>query len=112
MRDLDARGDAVSAPVDLATMTELSAEITRWHVENLANEQECMRCRDSMHTPSDLDPTPLCNPCAQFVAERLPGMTTAIAALTAERDSLRDHVETQDARIKALDATIAGKVQP
>lgn len=36
----------------------------------------------------------------------------AIAALTAERDSLRAHVEAQDARIKGLEATIAGKVSP
>lgn len=102
----------MSAPVDFATLTELAAEITRWHDDNLASEQECVRCRDSVHTPSELDPTPLCNLCAQFVADYLPELTAAVAALTAERDALRANVEAQEARIKGLEATIAGKVRP
>jgi hypothetical protein len=95
----------------LAELGELTAEMTRWHDEDLSSEQECVRCLDAVHTPSHLHPTPLCNECAQHVAGIVPEIVAAIAELTAERDSLRAHVEAQDARIKGLEATIAtGKV--
>lgn len=93
-------------PVDLAVITEISAEMTRWHEDDLASEQECMRCRNSVHTPSDLEPTPLCDLCAQFVADHVPDLVASIAKLTAERDSLRAHVEAQDVRIKGLETRI------
>lgn len=110
MRELLTKGAvaAMSNPesVGLAVITEISAEMTRWHEDDLASEQECMRCRNSVHTPSDLEPTPLCDLCAQFVADHVPDLVASIAKLTAERDSLRAHVEAQDVRIKGLETRI------
>lgn len=73
-------------PFDSAKRSDLRrlvAEMQRWHDENLAHEQECVRCDNSVHTPSGLDPTPLCNACAQDVADESPALLAEVDRLEA-----------------------------
>jgi hypothetical protein len=51
-------------------------------------EGECLRCRSAMHIPEDLEPTVVCDLCAQeIVATALPEVLDEIERLTAERDA-------------------------
>jgi hypothetical protein len=48
-------------------ITKLAADVQRWTDEGSADEQECVRCHEPVHTPSDLEPTAMCDRCAQIV---------------------------------------------
>ncbi len=65
---------------DVAT---IAAEMSRWEDEDRASEQICVRCHDNVHTPADLEPTPLCNLCAQYVAGLVPTMFAELSSLQA-----------------------------
>lgn len=80
---------------DLAEVTEIAAAMQRWEDDDLAHEQECVRCHSGMHTPAELDPSPLCDACAQTMAFRLPGIVAHAAALA-------ELVATYEATIKQL----------
>lgn len=58
------------------------------------DERECKRCGTSMSIPYDLEPTPLCNLCAQEIMFRL-----AVHALASE-----DTMDAHPALRKILDA--------
>lgn len=73
----------------MSGLTSLAIEIAHWYYADLASEQECMRCHSSVHCPSDLDPTPLCDLCAQAIADQVPNLLSHIAALIAARESDR-----------------------
>ena len=72
----------------LTGLQTIAAAMTRWHDDNLAHEQACVRCHVS--TPGALDPTPLCNECAQSVAAMIPDLTKIVSAALAWRLADRD----------------------
>jgi len=74
----------VVKPERMAELQVLAIEIQRWSDEGLAHEQQCMSCHTSMYCPSDLEPTALCNLCAQRTADDLPDLIADLA----ERDRL------------------------
>lgn len=66
--------------VDLDALDAMSREMSRW--ESLPySDQDCARCHDGMHTPSELEPTTLCNLCAQSVAADVPALIARIREL-------------------------------
>ena len=68
----------------------------------------CARCGVLMHTPSDLEPTALCNTCAQsLVANLLPRL---LDAYEAQAKAGRDDLETLklvEARVRQLEHELA-----
>jgi hypothetical protein len=61
--------------------------IAEWDEERDAPDQECVACRHSMHTPSELDPTALCNGCAQAYAAATAPVVLALIARIGELES-------------------------
>lgn len=108
----------MSAPVDLA---KLVADAKRWPVDwtsivdddgewtgaflavDSHGEMYDVGTVHEIETGSDTDYSV---PLGKFLADAVNAIP-AIASLTAERDSLRAHVDAQDARIKGLEATLA-----
>lgn len=106
----------MSAPVDL---TKLVADAKRWPsgwTPNIVDGEWCGSFDAEMHdgdvqeieTGPDSDYSVALGRLIADAVNAIP----AISELTAERDSLRAHVEAQDARIKGLEATIAVRVNP
>lgn len=52
------------------TQREL-VQLARQAVANPDDEHQCRRCKETMVVDSELEPTPLCNPCAQFAVSEL-----------------------------------------
>lgn len=99
----------MSAPVDLA---KLVTDAARWPSDWTPNVVDGEWCgsfdgyHEGAQTEIETGPdTDYSVPLGQFLADAVNAIPT-IAELTAERDSLRAHVEAQDARIKGLEDRI------
>ena len=68
-------------PTQLSELSRVCKEMQRWHDEDLAHEQECMSCGSPVHCPSHLEPTPLCDLCAQRLAGDVPGLLDELRRL-------------------------------
>lgn len=79
--------------IQLARISLLEADDGEWD----PSEQECIVCHSMVHTPPDLDPTPMCDRCAQgalvLVAAEAVRLTTASERGRRERDSIRDELD-------------------
>ena len=60
---------------------------------------DCRKCHTWMHTPGDLEPSPLCSICAQDAADVL---ATALLALAAEKENAREILAVCHEGIDAL----------
>lgn len=67
-----------------AELRGLAAEMECWETEDLASEQQCMSCHVSVHTPSDLEPTPLCDLCAQTHVQDVPDLLSEVDRLESD----------------------------
>lgn len=88
-------------------LVKLSAEMERWEYEDLASEQECMSCHDGVHTPSDLEPTPLCNLCAQRTVGAVPHLLYEIELLKSASTEDRKFINSQWAELQEARKRIA-----
>jgi hypothetical protein len=81
-------------PIDAARLSEIVALCARmrcWHDEDLASAQACVSCESSVHTPSDLEPTPLCDLCAQRLVNDVPNLLAEIARLQFDLGHATSH---------------------
>lgn len=72
------------------------------------DESLCRKCGASCHCPTDLEPTPLCNVCAQAASYLLPGLLAALRAAEDRAARLRklgdEYLSEMQARGEILDA--------
>lgn len=54
--------------------------IAEWDEERDAEEHQCVACKSSVNTPPDLDPSSLCNLCAQSYAVAAAPVVLALIA--------------------------------
>ena len=84
-------------------LQRLVAEMQRWEDEDLACDQCCMSCGADVHTPSGLEPAPLCNLCAQRWVAALPELLTRATALESDLRETTQTLETAQQHITALE---------
>jgi hypothetical protein len=82
--------------LDLDEPERKARAIAEWDEEFDADGQQCVACRSAMHIPTDLDPTPLCNGCAQAYAVETAPVTLALIARIRELEAT---VETMKAEV-------------
>ena len=70
---------------DLAEAVRLARLIEKGPGLDAENRPDCQKCHVWINTPGDLEPTPLCNLCAQDAAELL---ATALLTATAHADAM------------------------
>jgi len=63
----------------LAEIEALTTEMGRWRDGDF--EQQCVSCREGVHTPGELEPTPLCNLCAQRLVDDVPELLAEVRRL-------------------------------
>lgn len=72
----------MTTKIDLDNIERKARLIADWDEERDAPDQECVACKHSMYTPSELEPTALCNGCAQaYAAVTAPVVLALIARL-------------------------------
>lgn len=74
----------MTTKLDIDELERNAQEMSQWEDDDLASDQACVICLCEVHTPPDLEPSPLCNPCAQRMASRMPYAVARIRQLEAE----------------------------
>lgn len=88
--------------LDLDDLERKARPIAEWDEERDAEEQQCVGCKSSVHTPPDLDPSPLCNQCAQaYAGETAPVVLALIARVRELEAALNSAASCLEARSDA-----------
>ena len=86
-------------PSEMAEAVRLARLIEKGPDLDAETRPDCQKCHVWMHTPGDLEPTPLCNLCAHDAAELL---ARALLAATARAEKMAGVVEACSAGLDAL----------
>jgi hypothetical protein len=64
---------------------------------------DCAQCHVPMTITCEMEPSAVCNPCAQeLVAEAVPALIAEVERLTAERDRLAERVATWEQTVEGM----------